>query len=292
MHLSVAGLRSRSGGFTLVQLMIGMLIGLIVLGGAIALFATLRGGGTETSRQMRLTYHLREALDLMTREARRSGYWSQAGRTQLPTCALTPAATSGSGVGFAATATPFPSAAESVGYYLAGNDGVARITNWLSTDRVEGDIVTPFASTASIASGSWVLRMNPFAFSGNDLSVQESGACLTYTYDVNGDAIVDDTERFGFRLRDGVVQMRIGGSGPSTCADGTWEPVSDPALAVTALAFQVSTVSIDLDGAGPASARLDQRRLTIQITGRDADDPDIQLGLQQTIRLRNDVLRP
>ncbi len=292
MFLSIAGQRKPVAGFTLVQLMIGAVIGLIVLGGAVALFATLRGGGTETSRQMRLTYHLREALDLMTREARRSGYWSQAGRTQLPTCTLTPAATGGSSVGFAATATPFPSAAESVGYYIAGNSGVARIVNWLSTDQVEGDVITSFASTASIASGSWVLRMNPFALAGNDLSVQEGGACLTYTYDVNSDAVVDDAERFGFRLRDGVVQMRIGGSGPSSCTDGTWEPVTDPAMAVTALAFQVSTVSIDLDGAGPASARLDQRRLTIQITGRDAVDPDLQLGLQQTIRLRNDVLRP
>ncbi len=292
MHLSIAGRFRRDAGFTLVQLMVGMLIGLIVVGGAIALFATMRGGGTETSRQMRLTYHLRAALDLMTREARRSGYWSQANRTQLPTCALTPAATSGSNVGFVATATPFPSATESVGYYLAGNSGVARIVNWLSTDQVEGDIVTPFASTASIASGSWVLRMNPFTFSGNDVSVQESGACLTYTFDMNGDAVVDDAERFGFRLRDGVVQMRTGGSGPSTCTDGTWEPVTDPAMTVTALAFQVSTVSVDLDGAGPGTARLDQRRLVIQINGRDTDDSEVQLGLQQTIRLRNDVLHP
>lgn len=292
MFLSIAARRTGRAGFTLVQLMIGMVIGLVVLGGAIALFGSLRGGGTETSRQMRLTYHLREALDLVAREARRSGYWSQAGRTQLPTCVLAPGAVSGSGVGFATTATPFPSAAESVGYYLAGNGGVARITNWLSTSQVEGDVITPFASTASIASGSWVLRMNPFTLGGNDLSVQEGGACLTYTYDVNGDTVVDDAERFGFRLRDGVVQMRIGGSGPSTCTDGTWEPVTDPALAVTALAFQVSAVSIDLDGAGPGTARLDQRRLVIRITGRDADEPDIQLGFEQTVRLRNDVLRP
>ncbi len=292
MFLSTAGYRKRCTGFTLVQLMIGVVVGLIVLGGAIALFATLRGGGTETNRHMQLTYHLREALDLMAREARRSGYWSLADRTQLPSGALTPGATSGSSVNFTVTAATFSSAPESVGYYLAGNSGVARITNWLSTNQVEGDVATSFASTASIAGGSWVWRMNPFTLGVNNLAVQESGACLTYTYDVNGDAVVDDAERFGFRLRDGIVQMRIGGSGPPTCTDGTWEPVSDPALTVTALAFQVSTVSIDLDGAGPASARLDQRRLTIQITGRDAVDSDIQLGLQQTLRLRNDVLQP
>lgn len=292
VSLNAAGHRERHAGFTLVQLMIGVVVGLIVLAGAIALFSTLRGAGTEANRQMRLTYHLREALDLMTREARRCGYWSQARFSQLPTGALTPAATSGSSVGFAATATLFSPAAESEGYYLAGNSGVARVTRWLSTSQVEGDVVTAFASTASIAGGSWVWRMNPFTLGGNDLAVQEGGACLTYSYDVNGDTVVDDTERFGFRLRDGAVQMRIGGSGPSTCTDGTWEPVTDPALTVTALAFQVSSVSIDLDGAGPASARLDERRLTINIAGRDATDPDVQLGLQQTLRLRNDVLRP
>ncbi len=292
MSLSAAGPCKKAQGFTLIQLMIGVVVGLIVLAGAIALFATLRGAGTEASSQVRLSYHLREALDLMTREARRSGYWSQAGRTQLPTGALTPGAVSGSSVGFVATATPFSSAAESEGYYLAGNSGVARVTRWLSTSQVEGDVVTAFASTASIAGGSWVWRMNPFTLGGNDLTVQEGGACLTYVYDVNGDTVVDDAERFGFRLRDGIVQMRTGGSGPSTCTDGTWEPVSDPALTVTALAFQVSSVSIDLDGVGPASARLDERRLTIHINGRDATDPDVQFGLQQTLRLRNDVLRP
>ncbi len=292
MPLSARGCTKRGAGFTLVQLMIGIVVGLIVLGGAIALFTTLRGSGTEANRQLRLSYHLREAIDLIAREARRSGYWSLAERTQLPTGTLTLGAVIGSSVNFTATAAPFSSAPESVGYYLAGNGGVARIVNWLSTNQAEGDVVTSFASTASIAGGSWVWRMNPFTLSGNDLLVQESGACLTYAYDVNGDAVVDDAERFGFRLRDGVVQMRIGGSGASTCTDGTWEAVTDPALVVTALAFQVSTASIDLDGAGPASARLDQRRLTIQITGRDAVDSDIQLGLQQTLRLRNDVLRP
>ncbi len=292
MLLNARGCTERSTGFTLVQLMIGIVVGLIVLGGAIALFATLRGSGAEANRQLRLSYHLREALDLIAREARRSGYWRLADRTQLPTGTLTPGAASGSSVTFTVTAATFSSALESVGYYLAGNSGVARVTNWLSTIQVEGDVATAFASTAPIAGGSWVWRMNPFTLSGNDLSVQESGACLTYTYDTNGDAVVDDAERFGFRLRDGVVQMRIGGSGPSTCTDGTWEPVSDPALVVTALAFQVSTVSIDLDGAGPASARLDQRQLTVQIAGRDAVDSDIQLGLQQTLRLRNDVLHP
>ncbi len=292
MLLSVRECTKRGAGFTLVQLMIGIVVGLIVLGGAIALFATLRGGGTETNRHLQLTFHLREALDLMAREARRSGYWRLADRTQLPTGTLTPGATSGSGVAFTATAATFSSAPESAGYYLAGNGGVARIVNWLSTSQVEGDVATAFVSTAPVAGGSWVWRVNPFTLGANDLSVQESGACLIYTYDVNGDAVVDDAERFGFRLRDGVVQMRIGGSGPSTCTDGTWEAVTDPALTVTALAFQVSTVSIDLDGAGPASARLDQRRLTIQITGRDAVDPDIQLGLQQTLRLRSDALRP
>jgi len=279
-------------GFTLIQLMIGVVVGLIVLAGAIALFATLRGSGTETNRHIQLTYHLREALDLMAREARRSGYWRLADRTQLPTGALTPGAVSGSDVAFTATAATFSSAPESVGYYLAGNSGVARVVNWLSTSQAEGDVVTAFVSTAPIAGGSWVWRMNPFTLGADDLTVRESGACLTYTYDTNGDAIVDDAERFGFRLRDGVVQMRVGGSGPSTCTDGTWEPVSDPALTVTALTFQVSTESIDLDGAGPATARLDQRRLTIQIAGRDAVDPDVQLGLQQTLWLRNDVLRP
>lgn len=292
MPLTRTRQRTLCAGFTLVQAMVGLVIGLIVFGGAIALFGVMSGSGTEATRLVRLTYHLREAIELMAREGRRAGYWGQGGRSQLPRCSLTPAATSGSGVSFTATATPFPSAAESESYYLAGNGGLARITRWLATGQVEGDVITPFASTATIGPGSWVLRINPFTLAGNDLSVQEGGACLTYAYDVNADAVVDDGERFGFRLRDGAVQMRIGGSGPSTCTDGTWEAVTDSAVRVTALAFQVSSVTIDLDGDAAGSATLMQRLLTIRLTGEIADDPGNPLTLERQVRLRNDVLQP
>lgn len=292
MSLTRTRQRALHAGFTLVQVMVGLVIGLVVFGGAIALFGVMSGSGTEATRLVRLTYHLREAIELMAREGRRAGYWGQGGRSQLPRCSLTPGATSGSGVSFTATATPFPSAAESEGYYLAGNGGLARITRWLATGQVEGDVITPFASTAAIGPGSWVLRVNPFTLAGNDLSVQESGACLTYAYDVNADAVVDDGERFGFRLRDGAVQMRIGGSGPSTCTDGAWVAVTDSAVRVTALAFQVSSVTIDLDGDAAGSATLMQRLLTIRLTGEIADDPGNPLTLERQVRLRNDVLQP
>lgn len=67
-----------SRGFTLVELMIGIVVGFIVLAGVIAVYLTVVRGSTDVARDARLNQETRAALNLMVNDIRRAGYWRNA----------------------------------------------------------------------------------------------------------------------------------------------------------------------------------------------------------------------
>lgn len=70
----VQAARSSAGGFSLVELMVGMVVGLIVAGSALAFtVATMRSYG-ENIRSSRLSGDLASAMNLVVGELRRAGY--------------------------------------------------------------------------------------------------------------------------------------------------------------------------------------------------------------------------
>lgn len=62
----------RQTGFTLIELMIAMVLGLLVIGAAISLAVSLMRTNNETIRATRLTQELRALADVVTAEARRA----------------------------------------------------------------------------------------------------------------------------------------------------------------------------------------------------------------------------
>lgn len=66
--------RNGAGGFTLIELMIGILVGTIVIAAVIALYITAIRGATFVTQEARLTQETRIALDLMANDIRRTGY--------------------------------------------------------------------------------------------------------------------------------------------------------------------------------------------------------------------------
>ncbi|NOQ14338.1 MAG: hypothetical protein GQ583_07680 [Methyloprofundus sp.] len=65
-------------GFSLVELMIAMLLGIIVVGGTIAMYVTTVRGGTNTINSARLNYDLDSVMQIMVNDIRRAGYWGGA----------------------------------------------------------------------------------------------------------------------------------------------------------------------------------------------------------------------
>lgn len=69
---------SKPPGFSLVELMVAIVIGLVVVGGVISIFASAVKSHTDNLRMTRLNQELRTTINLMTRELRRAGFWGGA----------------------------------------------------------------------------------------------------------------------------------------------------------------------------------------------------------------------
>lgn len=64
----------RQKGAGLVELMVGMAIGLIIVAAAASVYVTTVRGGADTLRSAKLNIELRGAMDIMVAEIRRAGY--------------------------------------------------------------------------------------------------------------------------------------------------------------------------------------------------------------------------
>jgi len=65
-------------GFTLIELMIAMMLGLIVIGGALSIYISTIKSSSDVVKSARLNYDLDSAMQLMVNDIRRAGYWGGA----------------------------------------------------------------------------------------------------------------------------------------------------------------------------------------------------------------------
>jgi type IV pilus assembly protein PilW len=218
------GSRAAARGITLVELLVGIGVGLLIVAGAM----TFLTGNLREHRSLllesRLMQDLRTAADVITRDVRRSGYW----------------------------------AASADGVWSAGASAVP---------------ANPYAAVSPVAAAS------------DNLSFR-------FSRDAIENNSVDANEQFGFRLRNGALEMQLGA--------GNWQALTDSG-SVTVIAFSAtpSTEDVDLSGtcpaACPASAagcppHLSVRSLALQITGRAVADPQVVRSVRSSARLRNDVV--
>jgi prepilin peptidase dependent protein B len=68
----------RQRGISIVELMVGVAISLIVVGGGLALLANFTGENRRLLLETRLNQDLRAAMDLVTRDLRRASHWQGA----------------------------------------------------------------------------------------------------------------------------------------------------------------------------------------------------------------------
>jgi type IV pilus assembly protein PilW len=69
---------ARARGLSIVELMVGVAVGMILVAGAASLFVTHVGGSRDLVREMRVNQDLRAAADVIVRDLRRAGYWGNA----------------------------------------------------------------------------------------------------------------------------------------------------------------------------------------------------------------------
>lgn len=130
---------------------------------------------------------------------------------------------------------------------------------------------------------------NPFTLDTPAAYTSESAnSCLTFSYDLDADGSLDtgsDDERFGFRLKNKVIQMRR--AGLDCTMDGSpanWEDVTDGSVVeITGLSFTATNTTAE---------DMTLRRMQVQLSGRLKNDPDVSRTLTKTVRIRNDLYSP
>lgn len=209
-HGAPRGLAQRARGVTLVELLVGLVIALVVMGGAFAAYLAVANSSRTNIRADRINVDVQTILDLMTNDIRRAGYWATPGAGGNPFAAIHPA-----------------------------------------------------TGTAS--------------------------SCLLYSYDENQDGTQQDSERFGFRLSGGTVQIRTNGTSDTDCNNGTWQSLSDPnVMTVSALTFTPGSASVSAGG-----VTVQRRWITIDLTATGTNAADgITKVARAVVEIRNDLRTP
>lgn len=114
-----------------------------------------------------------------------------------------------------------------------------------------------------------------------------------------------EMELFGYRLRKGAIEMRVGWTDRKDisfgCGSGRWEAITSAGIQITELAFGLTTQTRNLapHKAGSAACATGDpcrqtRSVGIRISGRLADEPDVRQALSGLVAVRNDryVLTP
>jgi len=203
-------------GLSMIELMIGLLIGLFIA----AVGSTLFVGQLRTSRvllnEARLAQDLRTAVDLITRDLRRSGYFGGAADTSLanPYAAVVPGSAASDAVGVRysmdASENDGVDGNEQFGFRLragvielqlgAGNWQALTDANTLTITRFD---ITPDLQTISLAA------FCPRACAAGDAACPPHQQVLSYSVDVSarlvGDAAVNRSLRSTVRLRNDAL---------------------------------------------------------------------------------------
>lgn len=68
----------RQSGYSLIEIMIALVLGLIVIGAVLSIYISTIRGSTDTLRSARLNHDLDSTMQLMINDIRRAGYWGGA----------------------------------------------------------------------------------------------------------------------------------------------------------------------------------------------------------------------
>ena len=133
--------------------------------------------------------------------------------------------------------------------------------------------------------------VNPYSADAVDAAASDAIG-LSFSRDAVENGSVDDSERFGFRLRAGAVEIQLG--------LGNWQALTDAGtLVVTAFRVEPRSDEVSLAAfcerscaASGASCPPRQlvRSFAVTLAARSARDAAVTRSLQSSVRLRNDAV--
>lgn len=216
---------SAQAGVSLVELLIGITIGLFIVGASLTVLLTHLRDSRGLMAQNRLMQDLRAAADLMARDLRRASYWG------------------------------------------AADHGV-----WQQTGAASAPVTAVNPYTAMMASASVVN--------------------FRYSRDAVENDVVDSHEQFGYRLRNGVLELKLG--------TAPWQAMTDSST-MRVIRFEITPTEQLRSLAGSCTApcaatdlscppQLHVRSLVLTLAARGVGESTVERSVQTTVRLRNDVV--
>ena len=133
-----------------------------------------------------------------------------------------------------------------------------------------------------------VVPANPYAAVTPDAAASDA-VRLAFSRDASENDSLDGNERFGFRLRNGAIELQLG--------DGNWQALTDPAtLTVTAFEVEPRTEEKSLEhfcdqpcaaGSTTCPPRQQVRSFAVAIEAQAVADPGVRRSVRAGARLRN-----
>ena len=299
-------------GYTLVELMVAMALGLVVVAGVSAAYLGTLRTNADSLKMMRLNEELRAIMTLMVRDIRRAGQWGVASEvvtlSRLQPLSLS-SASSGTGRTLTVASSGFqvlPAASSvSLPFLHIVEDPTGTFTRYTGTvtavdanaDNVTATLINDFPGT-TLDEGSWLI-LSPFReFILTDDANGDSTAddpCILFDYDRtdNGTPGEHDgnDEQFGYRLEQvsgvGVIKEREAGG---DCDDSGWQALSDDKV-VDITEFTITDLS--QPSLSASLSNLDRglqfraRTLQLSITGKLISDSTVERTLSAEVHIRN-----
>ena len=148
------------------------------------------------------------------------------------------------------------------------------------------------AATGVWSHGTNSVQANPYAAVAPSTAASDA-VSFRYSRDATENNSIDSNEQFGFRLRNGVIELQLGA--------GNWQALTD-AGTLTITRFSVTPTIQDVSLAAtctrpcpPGSTatcppRQEVRSLDVLISARAANDAAVTRSVRSNVRVRNDPL--
>jgi len=253
----------KQDGFTLIELMIAMMLGLIVIGGALSIYISTVSSSSNTIKSARLNYDLESAMGIMINDIKRAGYW---GGATDGGAGLNPFTNANAGLGAVSNITILDNGACILYSYDADGNGVNENPNNLGFDLAGNAIVVASAN-----------EFYGFKLDADSIKIRLSGAATT-DCDADGDiwenfidesALTITAVQFSFESIDTLA------NGSSRCWNQTQKESDD--------------VDADICTANAVNGDyiIQNRMVNIKLSGEVKSDDSVEKNLSGTVEVRN-----
>lgn len=240
--------RCKQSGLSIVELLVGVAVGLFIVGGALKLFVDYVGNSRRLVLETRLNQDLRAAADLIARDLRRAGYWGNSTGGVVTTAAA-----------------PVPASSPYASVSPSAASGVTSTTTYSYSQGTENNTLD----------------------SGENFGFRLSSGVVQYLRGgTNWQAITDDKtvtiSNFSITPAHSCVSLQqyCTGSVSAGCAvctvgNGKLDANGCPTATCTGTGIT-------------ACPRITMRRFNIALQGTSATDANVIRNLQESVRVRND----